>query len=202
VFPVDLDLLEESGRILALDGRIRWLVGGSGSGKSTVCRELHSMRDVTVLDMDSRIYGTYHAMFSPVRHPVSFEWSSAADGLAWLLDMTWVEFDAFNRASLPEYLDLLGREIRTLDDPRPIVVDGGAYNTALLATVLEPSRIVCMRRAASDAAALWAQPGARSDMRDAVVRLDATGEKWKRFLDFDGRITSTAASECAQAGVE
>ena len=64
-----MELLEESGRVLASDGRIHWLVGGSGSGKSTVCRELQSRFDVAALDMDSRIYGTYHAMFSPCGIP-------------------------------------------------------------------------------------------------------------------------------------
>ena len=202
MFRLDLELLKESGSILASDGRIHWLVGGSGSGKSTVCSELRSKHDVIILDMDSRIYGTYHAMFSPSRHPVSSQWSAADDGLAWLLGLTPAEFDAFNRASLPEYLDLLGSEIQTLDDPRPIVVDGGICNPALLATVLQPSRIVCVRREESDAATLWGQPGARSKMRDAVMRLDATGEKFKRFLEFDDRITATAADECAHAGIQ
>lgn len=201
MFRVDMALLEESGSALASDGRIHWLVGGSGSGKSTVCRELASSRSVTVLDMDSRIYGSYHALFNASRHPVSHRWSEADDGLAWMLDMTWDEFDAFNRASLAEYLDLLGHEIQQLDDPRPIVVDGGICNPGLLATVLEPSRIVGMRRTSLDAAALWAQPGTRSQMREAVLGLDATGEKWGRFLDFDDRITSTVAGECAQAGI-
>jgi hypothetical protein len=201
VFQIDAQLLEGSGRALASDSRVRWLVGGAGSGKSTVCRELHATHGVTVLDMDARIYGTYHAMFSPSRHPVSCRWRSAGDGLAWLLDMTWDDFDAFNRASVPEYLDLLTREIQAFDDPRPIVVDGGTYHAALLAAVLEPSRIVCMRREGSDASALWAGPGARSDMRDAVMGLDATGEKWKRFLEFDEGITTTVASESARSGV-
>ena len=187
--------------MLASDGRIHWLVGGAGSGKSTVCRELRARLDAVVLDMDSRIYGTYHALFSPSRHPVSSRWSAAGDGLGWLLDMTPVEFDAFNRASLPEYLDLLGRELLTLEDPRLIVVDGGICNPALLATVLEPSRIVCMRREGSDASVLWGEAGARADMRDAVMRLDATGQKWERFLEFDDLITSTAADECAQVGI-
>jgi hypothetical protein len=201
VFQVDRELLEESGSVVASDRRVHWLVGGAGSGKSTVCRALHSTLGFTVLDMDARIYGTYHASFSPSRHPVSCRWRSAGDGLAWLLEMTWAEFDAFNRASLPEYLDLLGRELQSLDDPRPILVDGGICNPALLAAVLEPSRIVCVLREGLDASGLWTRPGARSEMRDAVMRLDATGEKWRRFLEFDDCITSTVASECAQAGI-
>jgi len=201
VFQVDQALLEESGRVLASDPRVHWLLGGSGSGKSTVCRVLHAKLGVTVLDMDSRIYGAYHASFSPSRHPVSCQWHAAKDGMSWLLDMTWSQFEAFSRASLPEYIDLLSRELQTIGGPQPVLVDGGIWHPALLATVLEPSRIVCMRRDGLDASTLWAEPGARSEMRRAAMDLDATGAKWTRFLEFDDSITSTVATEAAEAGI-
>ena len=201
MFQVDQRLLEESGRVLASDPRVHWLLGGSGSGKSTVCRTLHSELGVTVLDMDSRIYGTYHASFSPSRHPVSCQWRAAKDRMSWLLEMTWSEFEAFNRASLPEYVDLLSRELRTIGGSCPVLVDGGIWHPALLATILAPSRIVCVRRDGLDASTLWAEPGARSEMRRAAMRLDATGAKWARFLEFDDGITSTVAAEAAEAGI-
>jgi hypothetical protein len=201
VFRVDQALLAGCRDALSGDARIHWLLGGAGSGKSTVCRELRSSLGVTVLDMDSRIYGSFHALFSPARHPVSCEWSAATDGLSWLLDMTWDEFDSFNRASLPEYLDLLAREVRALDSSKELVVDGGLCNPSLLATVIEPSRIVCLRRNGLDASALWSEPGERSKMRDAVMALDESGAKWSRFLEFNDCITSSILAECECAAI-
>ena len=201
MFQVDRALLEECRHTLGGDARIRWVLGGSGSGKSAVCREIHSTLGVPVLDMDARIYGTFHALFSPLRHPVSYAWSMAPDGLGWLLDMTPDEFDSFNRASLPEYLDLLAGEIRQIDDGSDLVIDGGVCNPTLLAEVIDPARMVCMRRDGLDPRNLWAEPGERLAMRDAVMRLDATGAKWSRFLEFDRGITSTLLAESSDAAV-
>lgn len=204
MFQVDERLLEECRAGFAGDVRIHWLLGGAGSGKSTVARELQSTLGATVLDMDARIYGTFHKAFSPSRHPVSCQWSGAADGLSWLLDMTWDEFDSFNRASLPEYLDLLAREIPKLGVAGVAgvaIVDGGVCAPRMLSTVIEPSRIVCMRRSGLDAGALWAEPGDRSAMRDAVMALDTTGAKWERFVEFDENITRTILAECSQVGI-
>ena len=201
MFRVDQTLLEDCRRALSGNDRIHWVLGGAGSGKSTVSRELRSSPGVMVLDMDSRIYGAFHALFSPSRHPVSREWHAAGDGLSWLLDMTWDEFDSFNRASLPEYLDLLAREIETLDSSMELVLDGGVWHPGLLSTVIEPSRMVCMRRKGLDASRLWDEPGERSKMRDATMTLDASGAKWSRFLEFDDGITSTILTECSQAAI-
>ena len=201
MFQIDRSLLAECRDALSGDARIHWLLGGAGSGKSTVARELGEAFGVAVLDMDARIYGTYHTMFSPSRHPVSCRWAAADDGLSWLLDMTWKEFDSFNRASLPEYLDLLACEIRTFERTRQLVVDGGLCNPVLLSTVIDPSRIVCMKRDDLDAQRLWSEPGERSAMRDAARALDTTGAKWSRFLEFNDNITSTILEECSASAI-
>ena len=69
-----------------LSGRtLLWIVGGAGSGKTTVCQALSARLGLSVYDMDAHIYGSYHGRFNPARHPVNTAWSAAPDGLAWLL---------------------------------------------------------------------------------------------------------------------
>lgn len=199
-FPLDLDLLTACRTALA-DRDLYWVLGGGGSGKSTVCRELGERLQLDVVDMDARIYGEYHAQFSAKRHPISTQWAAAPDGLAWLLDLSWEEFDAFNRASLPEYVDLLAHELGSRDDTAPVLVDGGVWHPTLLSVALDPARIVCLRREALDPEALWSQPGERAGMRDAVMALDPSGRKWDKFLAFDARITETVLAGAEAAGV-
>ena len=82
--------------------------------------------------MDARIYGSYHGRFSPTRHPANTAWASAPDGLAWLLGLTWDEFDSFNRAALPEYLDLLAEDLDAIELKGALLVDGGLCTPGLL----------------------------------------------------------------------
>jgi hypothetical protein len=202
LFRVDADLLGECQRALSTDTRVRWIVGGAGSGKSTQCRGVRDRYGIPVIDMDARIYGSFHRLYSPQRHPVSSAWASAGDGLRWLLEMSWDDFDAFNRASLPEYLDLLADELAARPPGQTLLIDGGVSCPALLASVIGPSRVVCLVRRELDSRALWSEPGDRSAMRDSILSLDGTGGLWERFLDFDRRITESMALEAATSGVQ
>jgi hypothetical protein len=102
-FAINNDLLRQSRTILAKRDNLCWVVGGAGSGKTTICRALSARHDIPVYDMDAHIYGAYHGRFTRERHPVNKKWSTAQDGLAWLLDKSWDEFDAFNQAALLEW---------------------------------------------------------------------------------------------------
>jgi hypothetical protein len=201
VFRVDERLLAECRSAMADDPRVFWLVGGAGSGKSTIARAMHEDLGIGIFDMDARIYGSYHARFSPARHPASSAWSAAPDGLSWLLEMTWEEFDAFSRASLPEYLDLFVADLAAIDAASPIIVDGGVWTPALLARVVPSARILHLRGPYTDSLALWDQPGERSGMRDAILALPSGQERWSRFLDFGRRITHTIAVESEGTGI-
>jgi len=110
-FPINHNLLIQARTILSHRTGLLWIVGASGSGKSTVCRALAERFGLSVFDMDAHIYGDWHARFDPIRHPVNRAWAGVENGLGWLLDMSWAEFDAFNRAALPEYLDLLAQDL-------------------------------------------------------------------------------------------
>lgn len=114
-FVINNDLLAQSRESLFKRDRLYWVVGGAGSGKTTICQALSVRFNVPVYDMDASIYGAYHGRFERERHPVNKAWSSSENGLAWLLDMSWDEFNNFNQAALPEYLDLLAEDIKALD---------------------------------------------------------------------------------------
>lgn len=199
-FVVDERLL--AGCSAALSGRrLLWVVGGAGSGKTTVCRAVSDASGIPVYDMDAGIYGSYHGRFTVSRHPANSAWSSEPNGLGWLLGMTWEEFDAFNRAALVEYLDLLAADLADADPTQPLLVDGGVCNPALLARAIPPQRIVCMSGPERSSAEIWSQEGERAEMKAMVMGLPFGEQAWERFLEFDERITSTIREECVLTGV-
>src|SRR5512139_217497 len=113
-FTIDHQLLTQARASLSERKRLYWIVGGAGSGKTSVCQFLSTQFGLLVYDMDAHIYGDYHGRFTEERHPVNWAWSTAENGLAWLLDMSWEEFDGFNQAALPEYLDLLASDLQAI----------------------------------------------------------------------------------------
>ncbi len=185
-----------------LSGRtLVWIVGGAGSGKTTLCQALSARVGLPVYDMDAHIYGSYHGRFSPTRHPVNTMWSAAPDGLAWLLDLSWDEFDGFNRAALPEYLDLLGEDLDEFEPGTMMLVDGGICNPGLLAQVLPARQIVCLAAPGLSSATIWEQNAERVAMKEALAHLPNPEASWRTFLDFDTRITQTILDECRQSGI-
>jgi len=185
-----------------LSGRtLLWIAGGAGSGKTTVCQALSTRLGLSVYDMDAHIYGSYHGRFSPTRHPVNMVWSTAPDGLAWLLGLSWDEFDSFNRAALPEYLDLLCDDLDEVDLNSALLVDGGLCNPGLLAQVLPTRQIACLAAPEVSSVKVWEQTGERAAMKDAIARLPNPEAAWRTFLEFDARITQTILDECRQNGI-
>lgn len=199
-FTVDTDLLTHCRAIFSACAHLYWLVGGAGAGKTTVSQTLQATPGLAVYDMDAAIYGSYHGRFVPARHPVNWQWSNAADGLAWLLGMSWEEFDSFNRAALPEYLDLMAEDLAAMPAEAGILVDGGVCNPALLAQVLPPRRIVCVATARSSVE-VWEGSAERVAMKDALGHQPEAEALWRKFLDLDQRITQTILTECRACGI-
>jgi len=135
-FIINNDLLTQTRTTLYGRDRLYWVVGGAGSGKTTICRALSARFDIPIYDMDAHIYGAYHSRFTQKRHPVNRAWSTARDALAWLLDMSWDEFDSFNQAALPEYLDLLSKDLNATKSNASVLIDGGICNPGLLAQAI------------------------------------------------------------------
>lgn len=195
-FPIDHDLLEQAGAALSQRTGLYWIVGGATSGKTSVCRALSARLGVPVYDMDAHIYGSYHARFTPQRHPANWTWSTAPDGLAWLLGMTWDEFDAFNRAALPEYLDLLAEDLEATPPGARVLIDGGIANPAMVAQALPTCRMACLAAPEGSSARAWQEDDARKSMKQAVHQLPNAQQAWRRFLEFDAAITHGILQEC------
>jgi len=171
-------------------------VGGAGSGKTTICQTLAKTYGLPVYDMDAHIYGDYHGRFSPTRHPVNSQWAAAPNGLAWLLQMTWEEFDAFNQAAVPEHLDLLAEDLAQMGPNASILIDGGIANPGLIAQVLPTNQIVCLARPGRSSAEIWSESEERLGMKEMVDQLPNPEQAWQRFLEFDALINQTILQEC------
>jgi len=200
-FAVDMSLLDQVAVRLRSLGVVYWIVGGSGSGKTTVCLLLSDLCGLPVYDMDAHIYGSYHSRFTPQRHPANWTWSHSPDALAWLLDMSWDEFNRFNQAALPEYLDLLADDLEKLQPPNGILVDGGFSNPGLLSRVIPVQHIVCLAVDGSESTQVWEGQPERLQMKQAVQRLPRPEAAWQRFLDFDRRLTAGILQECRAGGI-
>ena len=81
-FPVDEGLLATAADRLRAHPGLRFVLGGAGTGKSSVCLRLRESIQVGVIDMDTRIYGTWGNRWDRTRHPASHAWMTAADPLA------------------------------------------------------------------------------------------------------------------------
>lgn len=93
MFPVDDVLIESTRRALARQPGLRFSVGASGTGKTTIAAAIGDRYGVGVLDTDARIYGSWHGRYDPVRHPASHAWATAPDPLGWQLAL---DPDAFS----------------------------------------------------------------------------------------------------------
>ena len=197
-FILNNDLLIQSRAALFKRDRLYWVVGGAGSGKTTICQALSAKYDIPVYDMDAHIYGAYHGRFTQARHPVNSAWSFARDGLAWLLEMSWGEFDSFNQAALPEYLDLLAEDLKATKPNAHVLIDGGICNPALLTQVISSHQMVCLATTERSSAEIWEETGERKSMKEAVYQLTKPEEAWRKFLEFNDRITHTILKECRE----
>ncbi len=195
-FVIDRALLRSAGeRLRVFD--IRWLIGGSGAGKSTVCAALSS-RGHTIIDMDAKIYGSFHARFDPVRHPTNTKWKAAESSLGFQLSMSWPEFDLFQRSALVEYLDLLAEDLA--GESGPIVLDGGAWHPAVLVEVLPKEQLACIEAPHQTSRVVW-EGEERRKMRAFMSSQPEPDAAWAKFLDFDQAITDTAVRESRELGV-
>jgi hypothetical protein len=200
-FSVSANLLAHSRAALWQREGLFWIVGGAGSGKTTVCEILSARFEILVYDMDAHVYGSFHARFTPERHPVNTAWTTSPDGLAWLLSMSWAEFDAFNRGALPEYVDLLREDLLAMAPGARLLVDGGICNPSLVAQVLPARRIVCLSRPGMSSEEVWTETAERASMKDELGQLANPEDAWSTFLEFDGLITSTILRECEASGI-
>jgi hypothetical protein len=198
-FPINTALIVQAGKVLSRRERLFWIIGGAGSGKTSVCSIISALHSLPVYDMDAHIYGTYHNRFSPDRHPVNTAWSTSENGLAWLLSMPWDEFNNFNQAALPEYLDLLAGDLAETPPDSPLLIDGGITNPAMLTKVLPLHQIICL--AVKPGVNVW-EGVDRQAMKEAIFQLPEPERAWHRFLEFNNQINRTIEAECRENNIK
>jgi len=195
-FVIDNNLLRQARSVLSKRKELYWIVGGAGSGKTTISRVLAKKLNIPLYDMDKHIYGDYHTRFTQERHPVNKAWSMAENSLAWMLDMSWEKFNNFNQAALPEYIDLLVEDIKEMEVDTGVLIDGGISNPALIAQVIPGDQIVCLVASGQSSVEVWEANEERKAMKKMIYRLPEPEKAWQKFLEFDRRITRMILEEC------
>lgn len=201
MFTIDVTLLQQAQKIFRQHPPIYWVVGGAGSGKTTICRALADTYGLTLYDMDAHIYGEYHGRFTPQRHPVNSQWAAATNPFTWLLEMSWAQFESFNQAAVPEYLDLLAEDLASMPPDTPILIDGGIVHTAVAAQAFPARQMVCLVRPALSSAEIWSETEERLGMKAMIDQLPNPAQTWQKFLAFDEQITQTLVQESQAATI-
>ncbi|MBT3321614.1 MAG: AAA family ATPase [Anaerolineae bacterium] len=200
-FSVNKSLLSDAHFSLRKRKKLYWIIGGAGSGKTTICKALSENFGFPIYDMDAHIYGDYHSRFTQELQPVNKAWANTENGLAWLLDMSWDEFNNFNQAALPEYLNLLAEDLDDTNENAAIIIDGGISNPALLSQVIPPHQIISLARPERSSAEIWSENEERKSMKEFVFQLPNPEKSWHNFLEFDARITSTILREAQKSNI-
>jgi hypothetical protein len=204
-FALNEALLAEASRALGgCDGGgaagVRWVIGGACAGKSSVCRALAERYGLAVYDMDGHIYGSWMGAYQAERHPASVAWFSAPNPLEWALSLSWPEFDALNRASTAEYLDVLAAD-PVLGRPDLLLIDGGVTHPSVLARALPAASIFCLNATEAERVKTWETSPARSAMKEEILALPNPIEMWQKFLYFDRMIAETLEEESRANGI-
>jgi hypothetical protein len=150
--------------------------------------------------MDSHIYGSYHSRFSPQRYPVNWAWSQSPDALAWLLDMSWTNSIVSTRPHCPNTWTCWLKTWQPCSHNR-VLVDGGISNPGLLSRVIPVQHIACLAVDGSQSTRVWESEGDRQAMKEDVFRLPHPEAAWRRFLEFDTRLTENILDECHASGI-
>jgi hypothetical protein len=185
-------MLDSARAILEPRTNLRWLIGGSGSGKSTTAQALGARTGITVYDMDVAVFSRFH--FDPTRHPATTAWFTADNPLHWMLSQPWAEFNALYRGNNAEVLDLLAGDLAGRPD-EPLLIDGGITHPSVLTQVIPAARIICLERDEAQRASEWDISPSRTPMRDEVLALADGAALWRRFVAYDRCMTETLSRE-------
>jgi hypothetical protein len=196
-FGVDERLLDDAAPALR---SARFVLGGAGTGKSTVCAAISAATGIPVIDMDARLYGSWHGRFDPTRHPAASAWSGAPDPLGWQLALGADGYLAFQAALAAEALDLLAQELRAGAAAGPVLVDGGLGSVEVPAQVVSSAAIVCLTLPVDARAGVWLAPD-RREMLDMVAAVKGIDDPLGRFLEIDGRLTAALEAEARASGI-
>lgn len=197
-FVTNHTLLQQARHRLWERRNLRWFIGGSGSGKTTLSRALAAQTGIRVYDMDEAFFGRFQV--DPQRHPATTAWFAAENPMGWMLSLSWAEFDALYRAANAEMLDLLADDLAGQPD-ESLLIDGGITHPTVLAEVVPADRVICLERDEAARAREWETAGSRAEMKASVLALPDGAEMWRRFREYDRRMTATIGRESRECGI-
>ena len=195
-----MSLLKIAAERLADKDHIYWLLGASCTGKTSACNHLAST-GAAILDMDSRIFGSYLEKYSETRHPASCAWLKRTDAMQWVLSLSLEEFGNLNEATNVEILDLFAEEVQDRAETTPLVVDGGLSYPHLLARVLPVDNVLCLQREEEKRAATWECDENKLRMKNMVLALPDGQNLWNTFRHCDETIARTIEDQCRESGI-
>lgn len=198
MFEPNPQLIRKAKSIFSLRQSIYWVIGGSCSGKTTICRAIANQKNIQLIDMDERIFGSYGRLYTKERHPAMTTWFSAENPLAWVMSLSWAEFNALNRAANAEFLDLLADELVDNEANRPILIDGGITHPSILTQVMGSRNVLGLTISVTDSVHEWETGETRAAMKAMVQGLPDPEETWQKFLHFDKSISQTIEQECRE----
>jgi len=201
-FELDYQLLKEAQAVLFDRDDIYWIIGGAGSGKSTISRELSDRYHIPIFDMDEYVFGRWMTRYNADRHPASIAWFTAPNPLDWALSLSWEDFDSLYQAANAEYLSLLAEDYQNGAVGGPHIIDGGITHPSVLARAVNPSQVICLAAPQDVAGEIWDSSDERLAMKRQVISLDDGPVKWTKFLEFDKFMTKTIIEESRQVNIE
>jgi hypothetical protein len=201
-FSPNPQLIAKAAAQLAPFSHLYWILGASATGKSTVCQYMAGQLNLPIYDMDAHIYDAYMPHYSAERHPACTAWFGAENPLAWVMALSWAEFDALNRATNAEYLDLLADHLLQHTDPqRPLLIDGGFTHPSIVAQVALTSHIVCLQATPELVEQEWNSQEQRLQMKEWVHALPQPEAMWQKFLEHDRQMSEVLVRESQQLGI-
>jgi len=202
-YPINQRLLEKAHRVLHDRKNLYWIIGGSCVGKSTVCKALSEKYGITVYDMDEYIFDKYQQRYTDELHPANRAWFTAPNPLEWSFSHgSWEENNEFNIAAAVEYLDLLCQDIEKLDKEKPVLLDEGVTNPAVVARVISPKQILCLKADSDACRRIWEEAEERQPMKEMIMRLPNPQDKWNRFLDINDLMNEQVEKECRENDIK
>ena len=195
MFTVSTELLQKAKSILSKYKHIYWIIGGSCSGKSTICKMIAKEKNIQLYDMDEHIFGAYMGRYKEDRHPASKAWFSVKNSLDWVLSLSWKKFENLNKAANVEYLDLFSEDVKKYAKKNVLLVDGGISYPSVLAQAFPIENIVCLNVPVSESRMMWENDEERKPMKEMILKLPSGHKKWETFLHCDKKIAEISLKE-------
>ena len=82
-----------------------------------------------------------------------------------------------------------------------MLIDGGICNPALVAQVISPRQIICLAGPERSSAEIWEGSDERGAMKGYINQLPKPEGAWRKFLEFDEKITKTILNESQEIGI-